>query len=180
MDTRRALIDRIRPFLEETKNRTAGIDLEEWLNTHYGPGTLFYEDISRYIRAGVDEGWAANIEIDGPRLRRSRLAEPSDETHYFSITVVYMNAQSYLRGQYHLHPYGEVNMIVPIDPDAQLKGPSGWSGAGWTAPAPASHHYPEARNGALIALVFLPAGRISQDIEPPSDPAGVLHGPASH
>jgi hypothetical protein len=170
MDTRRALIERIIPFLEETKNRTAGTDFEGWLNAHYGPGTSFYEDVSRYIRAGVEEGWAANIEVNGPNLRRSQIAEPSAETNYFSITAVYMNGQSRVRGRYHAHPYGELNMVVPIDPDAQLSGPNGWSGPGWTAPEPASHHYPEARNGALITLAFLPAGRISYDIEPPSEP----------
>jgi hypothetical protein len=60
-------------------------------------------------------------------------------------------------------------MVVPIDPGAQLAGPDGWCGKGWTAPAPGSHHYPEVRNGALITLFFLPAGRISFDIKPPTD-----------
>ena len=170
MDRRRALIERSIPFLEETKNRTPGTDLETWLNTHYGPGTSFYENMSHDIRAGVEEGWAANIEIDGPNYRRSRIAEPSAETNYFSITAVYMNSRGHFRGQYHAHPYGELNMVVPIDPDAQLMGPNGWSGPGWTAPGPGSHHYPESRNGAVIALFFLPAGRISYDIKPPSAP----------
>jgi hypothetical protein len=39
--------------------------------------------------------------------------------------------------------------------------------AGWTAPAPGSHHYPEVPGGALVALFYLPAGRISYDIRPP-------------
>lgn len=68
-----------------------------------------------------------------------------------------------------LTPYGEVNMVVPIDPNAQLNGPDGWSGPGWTAPGPGSAHDPESRNGALISLVFLPAGRIAQDIQPPKE-----------
>jgi len=33
------LIDRSIPFLEEIKNRTAGAELETWLNTTYGPGS---------------------------------------------------------------------------------------------------------------------------------------------
>ena len=167
MNTREQLIARSIPFLHEIRNRTAGGDLEQWLNRTYGPSSSLYQDLSRLIKAGVDEGWAANQEIDGPRYRRSRIAEPSEATHFFSITAVYMNSRERYRGQYHAHPYGELNMVVPIDQNAVLAGPNGWCGAGWTAPAPGSHHYPEVRGGALIALFYLPAGRISYDIEPP-------------
>jgi hypothetical protein len=112
MDMRRALIERIIPFLEETKNHTAGTDFERWLNANCGPGTSFYED--------------APFE---PGSRK----------------------------------------VVPIDPGALLKGPNGWSGPGWTAPGPGSAHYPESRNGALISLVFLLAGRVAHDIKPPTE-----------
>ena len=94
------------------------------------------------ITEGVRDGWAANIEVDGPNYRRSRLADPSDVLNYFSITAVYMNSA------------------------ARLAGPNGWSGPGRTAPGPGSHHYPEVKGGALIALFYLPAGRISYDITP--------------
>lgn len=137
--------------------------------------------LASLIRGGVADGWAANAEIAGPHYRRSRLAEPSAGTAYFSITAVYMdsmatsgaNAASVFRGDYQAHPYGELNMVIPLTPGAQLAGPLGWRGTGWTSPAPGSHHYPEARDGAVIALFFLPAGRISYDIEP----AAVLASP---
>ncbi|MFC0453620.1 DUF4863 family protein [Rhodococcus jostii] len=166
MNPSQALIDRSIPFLDEVRNRTAGGELEGWLNTTYGPGTELYDDLARMITEGVDDGWAANVELDGPKYRRSRIASPSEELHYFSITAVYMNSVSRYRGQYHQHPYGELNLVVPLDPGAELAGPRGWCGAGWTAPGPGSHHYPEVRGGALIALFYLPAGRISYDITP--------------
>jgi hypothetical protein len=31
-----------------------------------------------------------------------------------------------LRGDYHGHPYGELNLVVPIDRGAELKGFQGW------------------------------------------------------
>jgi hypothetical protein len=168
MDGRLELIERSIPLLGEIKNRTAGEELESWLNHTYGAGTEFYEDLARLIKVGVlEEGWAANVEVDGPRYRRSLIAPPAEETFYFSITAVYMDSMSGYRGQYHAHPYGELNLVAPIDPDAQVLGPNGWQGPGWTAPAPGSHHYPEVRGGALIALFYLPAGRISYDITPP-------------
>ena len=166
------LIDRSISFLDEIKNRTAGIELETWLNTTYGPGTALYDDLARMITEGVRDGWAAITELDGPRYRRSRLAGPSELLNYFSITAVYMNSVEPYRGQYHQHPYGELNMVVPLDPEAKLMGPRGWSGAGWTSPDPGSHHYPEVKGGALIALFYLPAGRISYDVAAPAESRG--------
>lgn len=168
MTTAQDLIDRSVPFLEEVKNRTAGGDLEGWLNARYGPGTALYDDLAAMIKDGVRAGWAANIEVEGRKYRRSRIAEPQEVLNYFSITAAYMDSVEPFRGQYHQHPYGELNLVVPLDPDAKLMGPNGWRGPGWTAPGPGSHHYPEVKGGALIALFYLPAGRISYDITPPA------------
>ncbi|MGY4285150.1 hypothetical protein ACVWXO_004370 [Bradyrhizobium sp. LM2.7] len=66
------------------------------------------------------------------------------------------------------HPYGELNLVVPLDKGAQLKGLQGWQGPGWTAPDPGSRHYPEVRGGAVIALFYLPAGRISYHFKAPA------------
>lgn len=166
---RTELIERCLPFLEEVKDMTAGTEVERWLNERRGPGSALYDTLARLIQQGVRDGWAANVEIDGPLYRRSRLLEPSERTHHFSITAVYMdsrgntqgNPEGSYRGQYHAHPYGEFNMVIPVTPGAALAGPNGWCEAGWTAPPPGSHHYPEAKGGAVIALFFLPAGRIA-------------------
>ena len=168
-DAREALIERCIPFLDEVKDMTTGTEVERWLNEKYGPGSGLYDALARLVTAGVKEGWAANVEIDGPSYRRSRIAEPSERTLHFSITAVLMDstgnrqghADGRLRGQYHGHPYGEFNMVVPLTPGAALNGPNGWCPGGWTAPAPGSEHYPEARGGGVIALFFLPSGRIS-------------------
>lgn len=90
-----------------------------------------------------------------------------------------MNSKDVFSGQYHSHPYGEINCVVQIDESAELKGMQGWQGAGWTSPGAGTHQwvaasymvamiqsltmfsYPQVRGGALIALFFLPAGRIS-------------------
>jgi hypothetical protein len=169
MHKRDELISRCIPFLEEIKDMTPGSEVETWLNQTYGPGSAFYETLSQLIRAGVEEGWVANAEISGERYRRSRLMEPCAETFHFSITAVYMDSllsqhgdpDYVFRGDYHSHPYGEFNMVIPLDDAAALGGPNGWCHAGWTAPSPGSHHYPEVKGGAVIAFFFLPAGRIS-------------------
>lgn len=118
------------------------------------------------MRQGLKEGWVAQDELDGARYRRGRIAAPTPESNFISITTVYMESQDEYRGQYHKHPYGEINCVVQIDDGAELKGMQGWQGAGWTSPGPGTHHYPEVRGGGLVALFFLPAGRISYDAKP--------------
>jgi hypothetical protein len=133
-----------------------------------------YNDLSRLIVLGMKEGWVADVEIGGPRYRRAQLVAPSAETFFFSITGVLMdstdnvqnNPEGSFRGGYHAHPYGEINLVVPLDEGAALAGPNGWCHGGWTAPAPGSHHFPEVKGGAVVSLTFLPAGRIAFDVKP--------------
>ena len=133
---------------------TPGQDLEKYLNSHYGPGNPYYEDFCKYVRQGIErsEGWCANIEIDGRKYRRSRVSLPKHETRYFSITTVFMDSQEEYKGQYHQHPYGEINCVIQLDDTAELKGMSGWQGAGWTSPGAGTHHYPE----VLASVEILP------------------------
>lgn len=128
-------------FRTLTKYRTPGHELEAFLNTHYGPGNAYYEDFCKLCRIGVDEGWVAATEIDGPNYRRGKIALPCPESRYISITTVYMNSQQEYNGQYHAHPYGEINCVVQIDPTAELSGMQGWQGAGWTSPGPGEFEY---------------------------------------
>lgn len=178
MRHRDELILRSIPFLEEVKDMTAGAEMERWLNGRYGPASELHQDLSRLIKAGIEERWAANVEVAGPNYRRSRILEPSPLTFHFSITAVYMDSRdsraikdergdTILRGDYHGHPYGELNVVVPLNEGAMLKGLQGWQGAGWTAPDPGSRHFPEVKGGAVIALFYLPAGRISYNFKPP-------------
>ena len=153
-----------------TTLRTPGATLEALLNKDYGPISAFHQAFTSLIRQGLekDEGWCATIPIDGAKYRRSKIALPSALTRHFSITTVYMDSSEPYRGQYHQHPYGEINCVITLDDDsrAELKGMNGWQGAGWTSPGAGTHHYPEVRGGELVALFFLPAGRIAYEARP--------------
>ncbi|KAK0383398.1 hypothetical protein NLU13_9310 [Sarocladium strictum] len=164
--TAQAFLARAGEFLQEIQDLTPGKDLEAKLNREYGPGTPYYDDFCSYIRQGLEEGWVAETEIQGRMYRRGKIATPCAETRFCSITTVFIESQEVFRGQYHAHPYGEINCVIQIDKTAELKGMQGWQGAGWTSPGPGTHHYPEARGGALVALFFLPAGRIAYNAEP--------------
>ncbi|KAF9772547.1 hypothetical protein IL306_009739 [Fusarium sp. DS 682] len=164
--TAQAFVNRCTEFLKEVEDLTPGKDLEARLNKDYGPGNPHYEAFCSYIKQGLEEGWVAETELDGRKYRRGKITLPVPETKYFSITTVYMDSKEEYTGQYHAHPYGEINCVVQIDKTAELKGMQGWQGAGWTSPGPGTHHYPEVRGGALVALFFLPAGRISYNAKP--------------
>lgn len=163
------LVARFIPFLEEIKDMTAGDATERWLNAKYGVDSEWYADVAARIAQGVKDGWLAHAEVAGPRYRRAQLAPPSAETNFFSITAILLdstensqnNAEGSFRGGYHLHPYGEINLAVPLNDGAALAGPDGWRHGGWTAPAPGSEHFPEVKGGAVLSLTFLPAGRIA-------------------
>ncbi|KAI0018660.1 p-hydroxylaminobenzoate lyase [Xylariomycetidae sp. FL0641] len=175
--TAQQLVDRCCEFFAEVEDLTPGKDLEARLNAQYGPGTPYYEDFCALVRRqGLTEGWVAETELAGRTYRRGKIAVPSAATRYFSITAVYMEppaaaaADDVFAGQYHAHPYGEINCVVPVDAErdagAQLEGMQGWQGAGWTSPGPGTHHYPRVRGGAVVALFFLPAGRIAYNAKP--------------
>ncbi|MEX2322047.1 MAG: DUF4863 family protein, partial [Saccharospirillum sp.] len=59
-------------------------------------------------------------------------------------------------GPHHRHPNGEVDMVIPLDPDARFDG----TPAGWKVYAPHSAHSPTVTGGKAIVLYFLPDGAI--------------------
>jgi hypothetical protein len=110
--TKEELVARFIPFLQEVKDMTTSTEVEQWLNTKHGVESELYKDLPRLITLGVKEGWAADVEIAGPRYRRARLVVPCAETFFFSITAVLMdstdnsqnNPEGSFRGDYHSHP----------------------------------------------------------------------------
>ncbi|KAK5724161.1 hypothetical protein LTR17_013542 [Elasticomyces elasticus] len=167
--TAQKLAARSLEFLKEVQNLTPGKELEIRLNRDYGPGNEYYEDFCKYIKQGLEEGWVATANIEGPTYRRGKISLPVADNLYMSLTAVYFDSQEEFSGQYHKHPYGEINCVVPIDPTFELEGlPVGenWQGAGWTSLGPGTHHYPRSRGGKGVAFFFLPSGRIAYDAKP--------------
>ncbi|CAK1357857.1 hypothetical protein CB0940_07466 [Cercospora beticola] len=166
--TAQKLAARSLEFMKEIQNLTPGKILETHLNENYGPGNPYYEDFCTLIKQGLSEGWIATHEIDGAKYRRGKIMLPSAENLWMSLTAVYFDSEKEYSGQYHKHPYGEINCVVPIDETFELEGlPEGfWMGKGWTSPGPGTHHYPRARGGKGVAFFFLPSGRISYEAKP--------------
>ena len=122
-----ALVKLAEGFMQDIKDMTPGKKLEAKLNKDYGADSDFYQQVEKLALRGLEAGWFANVEVEGRRYRRSRLRQPSEQLNWFAITAVYMDSleESVFAGQYHAHPYGEINMSIQVPgtgPNPQLEG----------------------------------------------------------
>lgn len=131
--------------------RAIDADLDAWLNREHGAGSATYRELKASCEAGVAEGWLCNREGGG--IRYGRIFKPADDLHGFSVDVVDMND---IAGPHHLHPNGEIDLVMPIEGDATFDGRP----AGWAVMPPGSAHRPTVRQGRALVLYLLPQGAI--------------------
>jgi hypothetical protein len=142
----------IHRLCDDIRSKPLDQDLAAFLNDEYGAGSETYEALASLLKAGVEEGWVGYVEIEGADYRRGRIAEPSDATAGMSVETGLLRD---VKGQYHCHTNGEINMVMPLEEHATFCG----KGAGWQVFPPKSEHFPTVVGRALI-LFFLPGGEI--------------------
>lgn len=125
--------------------------LQDWLNAHYSAQGSWFQEMASACKEGIQAGWMCKHEADG--VKYGRVTKPSPETGGFSVDVVSM---ADLRGPHHRHPNGEIDLIMPLTPDALFDD----CAAGWKVYGPDSAHYPTVSNGAACILYLLPDGKI--------------------
>lgn len=131
------------------KNLDAG--LQSFLNENFPPGGEAFDDLAELCRQGIDDGWLCDREQGG--IKFGRIIKAGPETNGFSVDVVEMVD---IRGPYHGHPNGEIDMIIPESGDATFDG----QGQGWLVYEADSEHYPTVSGGKAIVLYLLPDGAI--------------------
>ena len=131
--------------------RTVSAALADELNAAFPPDGEFFTDLANACRTGLADGWLGTR--GSPPLRYGRVIKPSPETNAYSIDVVLMQD---VAGPLHSHPNGEIDMVIPFDPDARFDG----HGAGWVVYGPESAHAPTVTGGAAAILYALPEGAI--------------------
>jgi hypothetical protein len=77
----------------------------------------------------------------------------SSDTHDFSVDVVDMNN---IAGPHHVHPHGEIDLIMPLTAGASFDGHP----AGWCVYEAGSAHSPTVSAGQALVLYLLPQGAI--------------------
>ena len=157
----RAEFDRL---IDEITAAIAGRPLDhaltDELNRRFPPEGETFQALWRACEAGVAEGWLCENERNG--VRYGRPVKPSPKTRGFSVDVVRLND---MRGPYHRHPHGEIDMIMPIDGHAKFDG----HGAGWWVYGPETAHYPTVSGGDALVLYLLPEGAIDFKAKPPAE-----------
>ena len=125
--------------------------LDAWLNAEHGAQSATYAALKASCEQGVAEGWLCNREGGG--IRYGRIFKPADDLQGFSVDVVDMRD---VAGPHHVHPQGEIDLIMPLEDDATFDGRP----AGWCVYPAGSAHSPTVRNGRALVLYLLPQGQI--------------------
>jgi hypothetical protein len=126
-------------------------DLAAHLNGRHGTASPLYKNIFEACKAGVKDGWMCKHEGGG--IRYGRVIKATDATHGFSVDVVDMDN---IAGPHHVHPEGEIDLIMPLTEGAQFDGHP----AGWCVYGPGSAHAPTVTTGRALVLYLLPQGAI--------------------
>lgn len=141
----------ISQITEEIAQVPLDASLESHLNAQHGAGSYLYEQLFETCKQGVEGGWLCNREADG--IRFGRFLKATEETHGFSVDVVDMQD---VAGPHHVHPNGEIDLIMPLTPNARFDGHP----AGWCVYGPGSAHRPTVVEGRALVLYLLPQGAI--------------------
>jgi hypothetical protein len=147
-----AFTDSIATITKWLGDRPVTPDLKAELEQQFPADGDVFRSLADACRQGVAEGWLA--QRGEPELKWGRPIKPGPDTANYSVDVVEMTE---VAGPHHAHPQGEIDLIVPIDPDAKFDG----HGAGWLVYGPGSAHAPTVRGGRAIVLYLLPAGEIA-------------------
>ena len=131
--------------------RTLDSELDAWLNREHGPGSATFTALTAACEAGVAAGWLANREGGG--IKYGRIFKPTPDLHGFSVDVVDMTD---IAGPHHVHPQGEIDLVMPQGGDAKFDGRP----AGWLVCPPGSAHRPTVTEGRALVLYLLPQGQI--------------------
>lgn len=138
-------------FAAQLAGRPLDAALEAWLNAQHGAGSATFQQIQASCEAGVAAGWLCNREGGG--IRYGRIFKPAADLHGFSVDVVDMTD---IAGPHHVHPAGEIDLVMPIDATARFDGRP----AGWVVCPPGSAHPPTVTGGRALVLYLLPQGQI--------------------
>jgi hypothetical protein len=98
--------------------------LDSWLNAEHGLSSSTYREVRQACEDGVSAGWLCPREAAG--IRYGRIFKPAPDLHGFSVDVVDMND---IAGPHHVHPQGEIDLVMPLDPEVRFDNRPGGSQA---------------------------------------------------
>jgi hypothetical protein len=151
MTTTMQFLQLVAPIARFAQGRALDAALQRDLEQECPAQGDVFRRIEQACHAGIAAGWMCG-EGDAKR-RFGRIFEAGEATHGFSVDVVDITD---LVGNHHRHPSGEIDMIMPVTPEAEFDG----RGAGWLVYAPGTGHRPTVTAGRALILYLLPEGKI--------------------
>jgi hypothetical protein len=144
---------------EETMGRIAAAiadkpvdgELAAFLNKTFSADGADFKAVEALCREGEKDGWICEREMGD--IRFGRVVKPGASAGRFSVDVVRMKD---VKGPHHVHPNGEIGMIMPVAGDPKFDG----MGRGWYVDPPGSDHWPTVTGGDAYVLYLLPEGKI--------------------
>ena len=125
--------------------------LAAFLAEKFGPDSQTFKDVEALCREGEAAGWICGREMGG--IKFGRVVKPGTTAGKFSVDVVRMND---VKGPHHVHPNGEIGMIMPVAGAPTFDG----FPRGWYVDPPGSDHWPTVEGGDAYVLYLLPDGAI--------------------
>lgn len=125
--------------------------LADFLNREFAADGADFAAVEALCREGEAGGWICEREMGG--IKFGRVIKPGGVAGKFSVDVVRMNN---VKGPHHVHPSGEIGMIMPIAGAPRFDG----MGKGWYVDPPGSDHWPTVEGGEAYVLYLLPEGKI--------------------
>lgn len=144
-------VDLIATITKAISGRAVEPALADFLNSEFAPQSAAFSELEKLCREGVRDGWLCAHESGG--IKFGRPIKPGPHTHNFSVDVVEMDNTT---GPHHRHPNGEIDMVMPLEGDAQFDG----ARRGWKVYGAGSAHYPTVTDGKALVLYLLPGGAI--------------------
>ncbi len=132
-------------------DKPVDLALTAFLNEAFAGDGEAFKTIEALCHSGEDEGWICAREMGG--IKFGRVIKPGGPAGRFSVDVVRMKD---VKGPHHVHPNGEIGMIIPIAGDPKFAG----VGRGWYVDPPGSDHWPTVVGGDAYVLYLLPDGAI--------------------
>lgn len=138
----------INNITKELVGKTLNTSLADELNQMFPSDSEVVKNIKSACKKAIQEGWMCDKEHDGIKFGRV-----IKDINGFSVDVVEMED---VVGPHHMHPNGEIDLIMPLDGEAKFDD----HGAGWVVYGPGSSHNPTVTDGRALVLYLLPEGKI--------------------
>lgn len=139
------------PVAKRVQGKALDRALQVDLNQTFPADGLAFKTIERACHAAIAAGWMCDRAAGG--IRFGRVIKADGGLADCSVDVVEMES---VKGPHHRHPKGEIDMIMPVSPEAKFDG----HGAGWLVYGPDSAHHPTVTDGKALVLYLLPGGAI--------------------